>query len=134
MAEEVEEEEGGDKKLPQKKKLPRDGEWAQRKKKMDVLRGGVINNAVSSECRGEQWHCVEKRWRILLSFLSQTALSINYFYVFIHYFIPIQMPRVSFNRLWPYSSSREAQHSMSAHQVCLVWSPVSMWSHLSTFT
>lgn len=40
------------------------------KRKIDVLQGGIINNAVRSECRGEQWHCVEKRWRILPSFFS----------------------------------------------------------------
>lgn len=38
----------------------------------------------------EQWHCVEKRWRILSAFVSATAPSINYFYVFIHYFGPLQ--------------------------------------------
>lgn len=52
-------------------------------RKIDVLQGGIINNAVRSECRREQWHCVEKRWRILFSFFSQMALSINYFNVFI---------------------------------------------------
>lgn len=59
--------------------------WASRKRKMYVPQDGIINNTVTSECRREQWHCVEKRWQILLSFFSETALSINYFYVFIHY-------------------------------------------------
>lgn len=62
------------------------------KRKIYVLQGRIINNTAAGECRKEQWHCVEKRWRILLSFLSETALSINYFYVFIHYFIAFHWP------------------------------------------
>ena len=53
---------GGDKKFPKKiKSYPEMVSEPKERKKKDVLRGGVINNAVSSECRGEQWHCVEKR-------------------------------------------------------------------------
>lgn len=35
--------------------------WCERK--MKVLQSRAINNRVGCECRGEQWHCVEKRWR-----------------------------------------------------------------------
>lgn len=45
-------------KAPQKS-FPR---WrASQKTKMDVLQVRIINNTVTSECRREQWHCVEKR-------------------------------------------------------------------------
>lgn len=104
------------------KSFPR---WrASRKRKMDVLQSGIINNTVSSECRGEQWHCVEKRWRILLSFFSQTALSINYFYVFIHYFIPSQCPE------WFLIAHGDAGHHVSLNTVfrCNTFVSYSHWS------
>lgn len=101
------------------KKLSQDGVRAKRNK-MDVLQGGIINNTVSSECRGEQWHCVEKRWRILLSFFSQTAPSINYFNVFIHYFMKIPTPRVIFKCLTTWGSM--------PCSVFFIRSVVCMWS------
>lgn len=83
---------------------------ASQKRKMYVLQDSLINNTVTSECRWEQWHCVEKRWRILLSFFSQTALSINYFYVFIYYFIPFQRPE------WFLIARGDAVHHVRVHR------------------
>lgn len=37
--------------------------WEPSGKKMKVLQSRAINNRVRCECHGEQWHCVEKRWR-----------------------------------------------------------------------
>lgn len=42
-------------------KAPKKFPTENRKRKMYVLQGRIINNTAAGECRKEQWHCVEKR-------------------------------------------------------------------------